>query len=145
MYHYIKEQPMFHAQISGTGLYSPGLIETNEDLNKFYAEPIKDSFSNKIGIHQRHITGDSESTADMAVKAGEKAILDAGIRPEDLGLVVIATDTPEYLSPPSACVVQGLLKAVNAGAYDINGACSGFVAALDSMCRIIMSGGHNHI
>jgi 3-oxoacyl-[acyl-carrier-protein] synthase-3 len=81
----------------------------------------------------------------MAVKAGEKAILDAGISPTELGLVVVATDTPEYLSPPTACVVQGRLKAVNAGAYDINGACSGFVAAMDAMCRIVMSGAHKHI
>ena len=136
---------MFHAQITGTGLYAPERIETNEDLNKFYGEPIRDSFANKIGIHQRHITGDSESTADMAAKAGEKAIADAGISPGDLGLVVVSTDSPEYISPPTACVVQGRLKAVNAGAYDINGACSGFVAALDAMCRIVMSGGHKHI
>ena len=136
---------MFHAQISGTGLYAPGRIETNEDLNQLYGTPIKDTFGSKIGIFQRHITGDGESTADMAEKAGEKAIADAGISPEDVGLVVVATDTPEYISPPTACVVQGRLKAVNAGAYDINGACSGFVAALDAMCRIIMSGGHRHI
>jgi len=136
---------MYHAQITGTGLYAPDRIETNSDLNKFYGEPIKDTFENKIGILQRHITGDSESTVDLATKAGEKAIADAGIRAEDLGLVVIATDTPEYISPPTACVVQGRLKAVNAGAYDINGACSGFVAALDAMCRIVMSGGHKHI
>ena len=136
---------MYHAQITGTGLYAPDRIETNSDLNKFYGEPIKDTFENKIGILQRHITGDNESTADMATKAGEKAIADAGIRAEDLGLVVIATDTPEYISPPTACVVQGRLKAVNAGTYDINGACSGFVAALDAMCRIVMSGGHKHI
>jgi len=136
---------MINAYISGTGLYSPEQIETNEDLNKFYGTPIRDAFANKIGILQRHITGDSESSADMAVKAGEKAIADAGIGPEDIGLVVIATDTPEYLSPPTACVVQGRLKAVNAGAYDINGACSGFVAALDAMSRIVMSGGHRHV
>jgi len=136
---------MFHAHITGTGLYSPDRIETNEDLNKFYGTPIKDAFGNRIGIFQRHITGDDESTVDMAVKAGGQAIADAGLRPEDLGLVVVATDTPEYLSPPTACVVQGRLKAVNAGAYDINGACSGFVAALDAMCRIVKSGGHKHI
>jgi len=136
---------MYNAQITGTGLYSPDRIETNDDLNRFYGEPIKDSFENRIGIRQRHITGDDESSADMATKAGEKAIADAGINPEDLGLVVVSTDTPEYISPPTACVVQGRLKAVNAGAYDINGACSGFVAALDAMCRIIMSGGHRHI
>jgi 3-oxoacyl-[acyl-carrier-protein] synthase-3 len=136
---------MYSAHITGTGLYSPPQIETIEDLNNFYGQPIKDSFANKIGILQRHITGDSESTVDMAAKAGEKAIADAGIGAEDLGLVVIATDTPEYLSPPGACVVQGRLGAVNAGAYDINGACSGFVAALDAMCRIVMSGGHKHI
>jgi 3-oxoacyl-[acyl-carrier-protein] synthase-3 len=141
----MEEWIMYHAIITGTGLYSPDRIETNADLNKFYGEPIKDTFENKIGLRQRHITGDDESSADMATKAGEKAIADAGLSPEDLGLVVIATDTPEYLSPPTACVVQGRLKAVNAGAYDINGACSGFVAALDAMCRIVMSGGHKHI
>ena len=136
---------MFHAKITGTGLYSPPKIETNADLNKFYGGPIKESFSNKIGIHQRHLTSADESTADMAAKAGEKAIDDAGIKAEDLGLVVVATDTPEYISPPTACVVQGRLKAINAGAYDINGACSGFVAALDAMCRNVMSGGYEHI
>ena len=136
---------MFHAQITGSGFYTPDLIETNEDLNIFYGEPIRDTFANKIGIYQRHITGDGESTADMAAKAGEKAMMDAGICSGDLGLVVVATDTPEYISPPTACVVQGRLQAVNAGAYDINGACSGFVAALDAMCRIVISGGHKHI
>ena len=136
---------MFNAHITGTGFYVPDRIETNEDLNKFYGEPIKENFEKKIGIFQRHITGDSESTADLAVKAGEKAIADAGINPEDLGLVVVATDSPEYISPPTACVVQGRLKAVNAGAYDINGACSGFVASLDAMCRIVMTGGHRHV
>ena len=136
---------MYHAQITGTGLYAPDRIETNADLNKFYGTPIKDTFENKIGIFQRHITDDTESTADLATKAGAKAIADAGIKPEDLGLVVVATDTPEYLSPPTACVVQGRLQAVNAGAYDINGACSGFVAALDAMCRIVISGGHKHV
>ena len=136
---------MYHAIITGSGLYAPSRIETNGDLNKFYGEPIKDTFENKIGIFQRHITGDSESSADMAEKAALKAIADAGLNPEELGLVVVATDTPEYLSPPTACVVQGRLGAVNAGAYDINGSCSGFVAALDAMCRIVMSGGHKHI
>ena len=136
---------MFHAHITGTGLYSPDKIETNEDLNTLYGTPIKDTFENKIGIFQRHISGDDESTVDMAAKAGEQAIADAGICPQDLGLVVVATDTPEYISPPTACVVQGRLKAVNAGAYDINGACSGFVAALDALCRIVMTGGHKHI
>ena len=136
---------MFHARITGTGLYTPGIVETNEDLDRFYGKPIKDTFANKIGIYQRHITGNSESTADMAAKAGEKAVMDAGINPEDLGLVVVATDTPEYLSPPTSCVVQGRLQAVNAGAYDINGACSGFVAALDAMCRIVISGAHKHV
>jgi len=136
---------MYHAQITGSGLYSPEHIETNEDLNKFYGQPIKDSFENKIGIRQRHITGDGESSADLAAKAGEKAIADAGIKAEDIGLVVVSTDTPEYLSPPTSCVVQGRLKAINAGAYDINGACSGFVAALDAMCRIVMTGGYKHV
>ena len=136
---------MYNAQITGSGLYAPGQIETNDDLNRFYGTPIKDTFENKIGILQRHVTGDSESSADMAEKAGERAIADAGISSEDIGLVVVATDTPEYLSPPTACVVQGRLKAVNAGAYDINGSCSGFVAALDAMCRIVKSGGHRHI
>jgi len=136
---------MFHAKITGTGLYAPDKIETNEALNRFYGTPIKDTFESKIGIFQRHISDDSESTVDMAAKAGERAIADAGINPADLGLVVVATDTPEYISPPTACVVQGRLNAVNAGAYDINGACSGFVAALDAMCRIVMSGGHKHI
>jgi len=126
-------------------MYVPETIETNADLDKFFGEPINPKYEQRIGYRQRHVTGMAESTADMAANAGEHAIADAGLDAEAIELVIVSTDTPEYISPPTACIVQGRLGATGAGAYDVNGACSGFVAALDSACRMVMSGGYKSI
>ena len=136
---------MFNARIVGTGMYAPETIETNADLDRFFGKPINPKFEQKIGYKQRHVTGITESTADMATKAGERAITDAGLTAEAIDLVIVSTDTPEYISPPTACIVQGRLNATRAGAYDVNGACSGFVATLDAACRMVMSGGYKNI
>ena len=134
---------MFNAKITGTGLYHPATLVTNADIEAKTGKSLE-KFAAKIGIKQRYVTGPDESTADLATKAGEAAIKNAGLKPEDIGLVVVATDTPEYITPPTAIVVQGRLGAVNAGAFDINGACSGFVASLDAVCRMVKTGGYDH-
>lgn len=77
------------------------------------------------------------STADLACQAAREALANAGLTPTDLDLVLVTTDTPEYLSPPTAAVVQGRLGAIRAGAFDLNGACSGFAAGLNAACRMI--------
>ncbi|MDR1093997.1 MAG: ketoacyl-ACP synthase III [Clostridiales bacterium] len=136
---------MYSAIITGVGMYVPDNLVTNADLAEEYGRPLKPSLEAKVGIFQRYIAGSDESTADLATKAGERAIADAGLKPEDIGLVIVATDTPEYITPATSFVVQGRLNAVNAGAFDINASCSGFVSAMNAACRMVMTGGYGHI
>lgn len=128
---------MRRAIITGTGLYVPPTLITNEELAVRMGKPIPDSIETKLGIKQRYITGDDLSSADLATEAARNAIADAMIKPEDIDLVIVATDTPEYISPATSAVVQGRLGAVNAGTFDLNASCAGFVTALDVASRMI--------
>ena len=134
---------MRRAKIAGTGLYVPPTLITNEQLAAMMGKPVPETIETKLGIKQRYITGDELSSADLGTEAARKAIADAGIRPEDIDLVIVATDTPEYISPATAAVVQGRLGAVNAGTFDLNASCAGFVTALDVGSRMI--GYDNHV
>ncbi|WP_353892735.1 ketoacyl-ACP synthase III [Proteinivorax hydrogeniformans] len=136
---------MFNAKIIGSGKAHPSVLLTNADLEERFGQPLKPSLEAKLGIKQRYITSENESSADMATEAGFKAIEDAGITPEDLDLVMVTTDTPEYLSPATSSVVQGRLKATNAGTFDVNASCSGFVASMDIASRMIQSGGYKKV
>jgi 3-oxoacyl-[acyl-carrier-protein] synthase-3 len=122
---------MREATITGTGSYVPERVVTNAELSKTLGEDIDDFVSNTLGIRERHYCADDESTADLAVEAGKRALESAGVPPEDVDLVILATDTPEYISPATAPVVQARLGALNAAAFDVNSACAGFVTALD--------------
>ena len=102
-----------------------------EDINQFVTEV--------LGISERHICAPDESTADLATRAAERALEAAAIRAEDLNLIVLATDTPEYISPATSVVVQHRLGAKNAGTFDLNSACAGFVTALDTASKYIIS------
>ncbi len=129
--------------IAGTGLYAPGDPISNEEVLKlagveFDAQKIED----KIGIKTRHIAhlrGLDETTADFAEKASVKAIEAAGISPEDINLIIVATDTPEYISPATAILVQGRLQKGqhNTGAFDIASSCASFTSALDAAARMV--------
>ncbi|MBD0326894.1 MAG: ketoacyl-ACP synthase III, partial [Pyrinomonadaceae bacterium] len=87
----------------------------------------------------RHVCADDESTADLATAAASRALETAGIGPEDLDLIVLATDTPEYISPATSVVVQHRLGAKNAGTFDLNCACAGFVTALDTASKYVIA------
>ena len=91
-----------------------------------------------VSISQRHICSENESTADLATEAAKRALDAAHVRPEDLDLIILATDTPEYMSPATSVVVQHRLGARNAGTFDVNCACAGFVTALDTASKFIM-------
>jgi 3-oxoacyl-[acyl-carrier-protein] synthase-3 len=119
-----------------------GLV-TNADLAEEFGEPLKASLEQRVGIKQRYICGPDESSADLAVKAGERAIADAGLKPENIDLIIVSTDTPEYITPATSFVVQGRLQAVNAGVFDLNAACSGFVAAMNVASRMVLTGYRN--
>ena len=120
------------ARITGTGSYLPEKVVTNDDLAKSLDTSDEWIFSH-TGIRSRHIAGAGESTASMSAEAGRRALAAAGVEPEEVGMVIVATSTPDYATFPStACLVQDALGCVNAGAFDLQAACAGFIYALEA-------------
>ena len=130
---------MAYARITGTGSHVPDKVLTNADLSRMLGEDIDEFVSQVVGIRQRHVCAEDESTADLATAAAERALRSAGVRAEDLDLIVLATDTPEYLSPATSVVVQHRLGAKRAGTFDVNCACAGFVTALDAASKFVVA------
>lgn len=130
---------MRDARIIGTGIYLPEKVLTNADLSEILGQDIDEFVTNIVGIRERHIAADDESTADLATNAAIAALADAGIDASDLDLILLATDTPEYVSPATSVVVQDRIGAVNAGTFDINCACAGFVTTLDTAYKYIIA------
>lgn len=130
---------MRRATITGTGAYVPPTVVTNAELSARLGEDIDDFVSNVLGIRERHVCGPAESTADLAVEAGRRALESAGLAPEEIDLLVVSTDTPEYISPPTSSVVQGRMGLLRAGTFDVNAACAGFVTALDVAWKYLVA------
>ena len=128
---------MRHATITATGSYVPERVVTNAELSAMLGEDVDDFVANTLGIRERRLCAPDESTADLAEHAARRALERARLAPEDLDLIIVATDTPEYISPATAAVVQGRLGARRAGAFDLNSACAGFVTALDVAWKYI--------
>jgi len=118
-------------KILGTGSYLPPDVVTNDDLAKSLDTSDEWIFSH-TGIHSRHIAGDNECTSSMATAAAREAMSAAGVTPDEIGLIIVATSSPDYNTFPStACLVQAALECPSTGAYDMQAACAGFVYALD--------------
>jgi len=130
---------MAYARIIGTGRHVPEKVLTNADLSRMLGEDIDEFVSTVVGIRERHICADNESTADLATAASVAALKSAKIDPDKLDLIILATDTPEHLSPSTSAVVQFRLGARNAGTFDITCACAGFVTALDTASKFIIA------
>ena len=130
---------MAFANIIGTGIYVPEKIVTNDDLSRTLGEDINEFVTSVLGIHERHVCAPNESTADLATSASRAALEAARIDASELDLIILATDTPEQLSPATSVVVQHRLGAVNAGTFDVNCACAGFVTALDTASKFIIA------
>lgn len=135
---------MPNSKISGLGRYIPEKVYDNA-----YFESIVDTndewITRRTGIKERHISEKDEYTTDLATKAGEEAIKNAGLKPEDIDLIMVATVTPDYFTPCCACVVQNNLGAVNAAAFDYNAACSSFVTGMVMADQFIRNGVYKHI
>ncbi len=126
-----------HAVITGTGSYVPPRVVTNAELSAQLGVDIDEFVRGTLGIAERHWCGPDESTADLAVAAAERALAAAGRTAGDVDLVIVATDTPEYISPATSSVVQGRLGAHRAGTFDINAGCAGFATALDVASKYV--------
>ena len=120
---------MRYAHIVGWGKYTPERVMTNDDLAKL-VDTSDGWIRDRTGIAQRRFAGAKDSCASMATAAAIDALDVANINATQVGLVVVATSTPDYAFPSTACLVQDALGAEHAGAFDLSAACSGFVYAL---------------
>jgi len=130
---------VIRARITGTGSYVPEKVLTNLDLEKFI-DTNDEWIRTRTGICERHIAADDENTSDLATRAAERALEMAGVDAKDIELIIVGTITGDYPWPATACVVQSNLGAVNAGAFDVSAACSGFLYALSCAVDRIEAG-----
>jgi len=128
-----------YAQILSTGRYVPEKTLPNAYFDKILDRDVDEWLVQNVGIKERRVMADDETTSDLAAHAGRQAIERAGLTPDDVDLIIVATDTPDYLSPATSIVVQAKLGAMNAGTFDINSACAGWVTALDTAARYVIT------
>ena len=129
------------SRIIGVGSYLPTKILTNHDMER-EVDTSDEWILDRTGIRERRIASEEEATSDLAFNAAKEALNDAGIKPEDLDFIIVATVTPDMLFPSSACLVQQRLGVKGIFAFDISAACSGFIYALSVADQYIRSGIH---
>ncbi len=127
-----------YAHIVGWGMYVPDKIMTNDDLAKI-VDTSDEWIRSRTGIRERRIATEKDTTASMAIAAAQEALDRARLNPADVDLVIVATVTPEYPFPATACLVQDALGAKKAGAVDVNAGCSGFIYGLSLATGMIRS------
>jgi 3-oxoacyl-[acyl-carrier-protein] synthase-3 len=132
------------SRIAGIGHYCPERVLTNADLEKI-VETSDDWIVTRTGIRERRIAADDEAASDLAIAASRIALEDAGIGPDLLDGIILATVTPDMQFPATACLVQDRLGAKNAVAFDLNAACSGFIYGLNTAHALIASGQMNRV
>lgn len=125
------------ATIAGTGMYAPERVIPNSYFDEMYKKDIGTFLREQRNIRERRWMKESQSTSDLILPAAEMAMKNAKITAQDLDLIIVATDTPDFLSPSTASVVQHKLGATKAGTFDLNTACAGFVTALDTANKYI--------
>jgi 3-oxoacyl-[acyl-carrier-protein] synthase-3 len=139
-----KPQPKRTVSIIGTGSYVPERILTNADLERM-VDTSDAWITSRTGIKERRIAADGEHTSDLAAKAAQAAIENAGISALDIDLILVATVTPDMFFPSTACFVQSKIGAKNAACFDVSAACSGFLYAVEIAQQFITSHTYNTI
>lgn len=125
--------------IVGSGSYLPAKILTNDDLAKV-VDTSDEWIRQRTGIVQRHVAADGENTSDLAVSAARSAMQDAGLRIDDIDLIIVATATPDETFPATATIVQAKLGMHHGAAFDVGAVCSGFVYGLSVADGLLKSG-----
>ncbi|MDQ0973004.1 3-oxoacyl-[acyl-carrier-protein] synthase-3 [Bacillus niacini] len=133
-----------NAGIVGIGRYLPEKIVTNADLEKIM-DTSDEWIRTRTGIEERRIADDNTNTSDMGFAAAQKAIQDAGITPEDIDLILVATVTPDQPFPSVACMLQERLGAKKAAAMDVSAACAGFMYGIITGKQFVESGAYKHV
>ncbi len=131
------------AILSGTGRSVPERILTNADLEKI-VDTSDEWITTRTGIKERRIAADDETLSKFAAEAARQALESAGVAPEEVGLLVLATVTPDMPLPATACTVQEILGCVNACAFDLAAGCSGFIYAQSVAKQFVLTGRCKH-
>ncbi len=132
---------MIWSRIIGTGSYLPPKIVTNDDLAG-QMDTTDEWIRTRTGIRQRHIAEPSQAASDLGLEASRAALAAARVVPQEIDLIIVATATPDYIFPSTACIMQAKLGIKGCAAFDIQAVCSGFVYALAIADKLIRSGQH---
>lgn len=130
--------------ISGIGSYVPDRVLTNDDLSKM-VDTSHEWIVERTGIVERRIADEDTASSDLGIKAALKALEDSNTSPEEIDLVLVATATPDYLFPSTACIIQNAIGAKGAAAFDLEAGCSGFVYGIVTGANFVMSGAYEKV
>jgi 3-oxoacyl-[acyl-carrier-protein] synthase III len=130
-------------RISGLSTYVPPRVLTNADLERM-VETSDEWIQQRTGIRERHIVDAGVATSDLAAEAARGAMAQAGVRPLDIGFIVVGTTTPDTIFPSTACVLQHKIGATNAWGFDLGAACSGFTYSLTVGMQMVSTGAVEH-
>jgi len=136
---------MIYSRIAGTGSYLPPRVMTNHDFAARGLDTSDEWIRERTGIVQRHIAEESQASSDLALEASRRALTAAGVRAEELDLIVVATSTPDFIFPSTACLLQAKLGVKGCAAFDVQAVCSGFVYGLATADTFIRSNQYKKI
>lgn len=130
---------LIRTRIAGLGHYLPERILTNAELEQM-VETSDQWIRDRTGIEERHVAAPHETSSSLGLAASRMALEHARLNPEDIDLVIVGTTTPDNLFPSTAAAIQDQLGAVNAGAFDVNAACMGFLSAFSAATQYVATG-----
>ena len=130
-------------KVASLGTYVPPRLLTNADLQSM-VDTTDEWILKRTGIRERHIVDDGVASSDLGKEAALAALSEAGITPDRIGFIVVATTTPDMFFPSTACLVQHKIGANNAWGFDLGAACSGFTYALTTGVQMVATGVHDH-
>jgi len=131
------------ARVLGLGTYLPERVLTNADLERM-VDTSDEWIVSRSGIHTRRLAAEGEQTSDLAAEAARRALTEAGLAPEAIELIIVATVTMDTIFPATACLVQHKIGARNAGAYDLVNGCTGWLYGLVQVASLIGAGAHQY-
>jgi len=132
------------AVLAGTGHYLPSKVLTNDDMSEF-VETSDEWIIARTGIRQRHQAAEGELTSDLATHAAKDALANAGLTPDDIDLIVVATTTPDFTFPATATIVQKNLGMTHGAAFDLQAVCSGFIYGVNVVDAMIRAGSARNV
>jgi len=133
-----------HVKFSGLSTYVPPKVLSNADLEKL-VDTSDEWILQRTGIRERHIADAGVATSDLAKEAALGAMCQAGVKPDQIGFIVVGTTTPDTIFPSTACMLQHKIGARHAWGFDLGAACSGFTYAVTTGMQLVATGAHDHV